>query len=1275
MAHRPRTAPCAPRRTLLLPSLLLSLLLCAAAPARAAADSTDAAAPPHPSPSYPPWLLSCEAAAAAAHSDAAAAAAARLPWRGTFGSLDELLHARPAVVALAHPGWAGVRHAAYAAGAPVLELAVIDTPDALLGVLHALGVRASPFLRALVFHGIFSGSIELAAWLACPGLAAAATPTSPRQPLRQLFVWHGNPSNIWHEDEAVHLVRLIEAAAPDRHMLAGVGLLKAGLRGALASTGMPLFSLSNVPRLPAWLPAEQLLRAAAPGGGGVARVGVFGAGAHKNVAAQALAACSLGPAVALFVTELPAPVLRYVSAACAHPVTVLGPLPHAAFVRALGTMDLVSYVSLTECSPMTVLEAAAAGVPALTSATSRVYDADPVLADALVVPRHDEADAIAAAMRAALQRRPHLARRLPALVGRLARVARAEWCAFTDGALAAACDGDAGAAGARPAASEPKAAAAAVVAKGLATAAAAAAPPARVAYVALELAPLGPGGAGTVTAALVVDALRAGTCVTVLSPLPQAQLDGWAAWARGAANVAGGDTAAHAAGGDTAAAHAAGSDAAANVTGDPAAAAACGLRVVGVYDTLHAAAAGDVDLPAGAWPPTSARELPAAHGAAPDAWSTAMWLQQAQALAVAAAAEWARAPFGVIELPDYGGVAFELLLQRQRAACAGAGAGGGASPPALPSSVTIAVRAHGTFQLIDQAAQSECGGEGGGAAPASTRWVYLQERYALATADAVLVPSRAVGELYARAYGLAPDALVVSPPPLRTIARVLMPGLAASRPAAVGASRSRDPLCAGGVVVFPGRFHVVKGTLEALAAAAQLLARHTALCVEFAGGDGDSPVDGSVSCGTMHECMHSLVPDATLHARIRLTPAFERSSPGGLPEIVARAAVLAFPSRLETWGALAREAALLARGSVPLVVSDTVGFRDGALFELGAVFVAGPHNLTAALEAALEVALEAALLGGRSEDASERWSDTDLALMLGGGDAHPPPSAHHMPPVGAGGPECDAGVSLIDAAMRQWPTNDAGPPAQPEERAGPSACWPVGALAQEAPTVTPTTISSSARRRLAGSTSTSASSSASPTALPTPSPSISASVTPTALPTPSRTPSISASVSPTALPTPSRTPSISTSVSPTALPTPWWPSMSASMTPTALPTPWWPSISASVTPSKQLSLSGSPTYLSPTFDVTGTKTQALSRSSAATRSHTAASSRSRSAASSHSRSAASSRSRSAASSRSRTAASSRSRSAASSRSHTAASSRSRSAASSRSPSRKRKLAV
>src|SRR5690606_18522030 len=108
-------------------------------------------------------------------------------------------------------------------------------------------------------------------------------------------------------------------------------------------------------------------------------------------------------------------------------------------------------------------------------------------------------------------------------------------------------------------------------------------------------------------------------------------------------------------------------------------------------------------------------------------------------------------PFDLVECFDYAGVAYELLRAQ-------------ADPSRryLPAEVTVAVRVHGTLQLIDQA-------EDVVSPDLERRVMYLMEHYSLLTADVVFCQTAILQKYVSVAYGIHPNALTPAPPPMDVI--------------------------------------------------------------------------------------------------------------------------------------------------------------------------------------------------------------------------------------------------------------------------------------------------------------------------------------------------------------------------------------------------------------------------------------------------------------------------------------------------------------------------
>jgi hypothetical protein len=126
------------------------------------------------------------------------AASSRLPFAGvakrsSYATVEALVAAQPEVINICHPDWHGIRAATYAQGEAVLEVpGLLDDEHsarllAFLASLHRL--------RSVVVNGIPPNTVEFAGQLKA---------TLPH--VTVLFVYHGAPSNQFHEDHESGLV-------------------------------------------------------------------------------------------------------------------------------------------------------------------------------------------------------------------------------------------------------------------------------------------------------------------------------------------------------------------------------------------------------------------------------------------------------------------------------------------------------------------------------------------------------------------------------------------------------------------------------------------------------------------------------------------------------------------------------------------------------------------------------------------------------------------------------------------------------------------------------------------------------------------------------------------------------------------------------------------------------------------------------------------------------------------------------------------------------------
>ena len=568
-------------------------------------------------------------------------------------------------------------------------------------------------------------------------------------------------------------------ATQDGHVDA-IGSVKEGFSTMFTAFGAR--AVFTVPNFPYVMPVLPTLKYSSRDGRVHIGILVSSDGFHKNVGTQFVAACSVPNAV-IHITMLPQ--FEY-ARRCAAPVVVTGLLPHAQFLQELVRMDIVMYVSLTECYPMLVVEAMSLGIPVVVSRTHHILDSDDLLRSSLVVDEADNPAAILAKLLEAVEHRGELRLRLLALATCLRREAEFEWGAvlaldetesrrlqlteYADslvedeqgleqqqqrmgqgkmhprtGRRAFSCasratgDADAAAVGVMqlsqplfPDLSAAAEAAAAASFTGLSGA--------RIAFITYELSPGNPGGAGVVISHTILELLRVGVSVTLLAHTTAEVLAAWTA---------------HMARQGFAAGTGAGS-----------------ALIVHHVPTLTKEAA------------LTAQECHPRN----------IFLLRARIFALAARLAYQAVPFDALEVFEYAGAGYELLrslrewqgeqaqeqaqpLHREDVAAAAATL---PEPPQpyLPPHVPIVVRLHGSIQLISQA-------EEGVAVPSDqhTRLpcslsdseaqaaplMHLMERYVLQTAHVLLPQSAAMRTVYELAYGLTTERMLIAQPPMASI--------------------------------------------------------------------------------------------------------------------------------------------------------------------------------------------------------------------------------------------------------------------------------------------------------------------------------------------------------------------------------------------------------------------------------------------------------------------------------------------------------------------------
>jgi glycosyltransferase involved in cell wall biosynthesis len=236
----------------------------------------------------------------------------------------------------------------------------------------------------------------------------------------------------------------------------------------------------------------------------------------------------------------------------------------------------------------------------------------------------------------------------------------------------------------------------------------------------------------------------------------------------------------------------------------------------------------------------------------------------------------------LVEFPDYGGLGAASLRAR---------AGG-----AVPDSLRIIVRVHGTLGTIDDAE--------GVVVDHLRRRMHEEEAYALQNADLVMVPTLPVGLEYANRYGIAPGRLVVSPPPMDRLLKGFEP-----------IDRLVDPHH----FLFYGKLQEVKGC-DLLARAAVRLVEHVpqrGWRFTFVGRDTMCTAHGRM----VSSCLAEIIP-GDLRKYFEFIPPIPRSS---LPEMARTVVAAVVPSRSESFCLAAHE--LRALG-LPLVVPARPPFLE-----------------------------------------------------------------------------------------------------------------------------------------------------------------------------------------------------------------------------------------------------------------------------------------------------------------------------------------------------------
>lgn len=302
----------------------------------------------------------------------------------------------------------------------------------------------------------------------------------------------------------------------------------------------------------------------------------------------------------------------------------------------------------------------------------------------------------------------------------------------------------------------------------------------------------------------------------------------------------------------------------------------------------------------------------------------------------------AQDPIDLVEFPEYAGIGLGTFRRRF---VAGALRG-----------VQLVVRIHGSLEFIDQH-------EGVERTEVRSR-MHRMERLGMRFADALLVPSHALGKHYAEVIGLDPSTLVVSPPPMETLLAELQ-----SMPRLV------DPAH----FLFYGKLQEVKGCDTFARAAVGLLTTQSQLRWRF------TLVGRNTWC-TPHNRFVSQCLEHIVTANLREHFQFVEAIPRSALAHTARSAVAAVvPSRFETFCLAAHE---LRHVGVPLIVPRIPGFVDYLRPETGCLTYDGTPN--GLMQAMLRLRKDAELresLAARPAPSYGRFEDAYAAVLSGASGA------------------------------------------------------------------------------------------------------------------------------------------------------------------------------------------------------------------------------------------------------------------------------------------------
>lgn len=319
----------------------------------------------------------------------------------SFGSWDRFPTQSPRVVQVCHPDWRGVKAAAYAFGAPVIE---VDD-------LHAWG-------RAL-FEELTRNDVEVVVIQGWPPGSREFVESCARAGLMVKCLLHSSPA--LQGDSAGEAAVIGDVLGLlGKGLMASLGTTKGGVIDAYAAIGHALVHVPN--RAPVIGEVVPLEMETAP------NLGVFGEPWWpKNIATQALGSLMLSNSTVHLSKEL---LIDYLPE---DRVVIHGELDRQPFLSLLKAMDVNLNATFTECHPMQPSESYLLGVPCLISRNSILFRDDPELLDMTTVSSPDEPVSIADGIRRLLRNKEELVPRAVTWIENQDAEAGAAWTDFVQG--------------------------------------------------------------------------------------------------------------------------------------------------------------------------------------------------------------------------------------------------------------------------------------------------------------------------------------------------------------------------------------------------------------------------------------------------------------------------------------------------------------------------------------------------------------------------------------------------------------------------------------------------------------------------------------------------------------------------------------------------------------------------------------------------------------------------------------------------------------------------